>query len=136
MPRLKKVSFEYISTKKVTLILIPLVSAILVFSVIKKAIYLSAGPSKDKDCHLLYPFNTFDPSKVTNIILKNQNNLPFSQKGGNINDISCLNSTPIYGLVKVEKEEDITNAIVFAKENGLKVTPAGVRHSNGRTIIF
>lgn len=136
MPRLKKVSFEYISAKKVTLILLPIVSAILVFSVIKKAIYLSAGPSKDKDCHLLYPFNNTNPSKVTNIILKDQNSLSFSQKGGNINDISCLNSTPIYGLVKVEKEEDIKNAIIFAKENGLKVTPAGVRHSMGGQAFF
>lgn len=134
MSKLKKVTTNYISLKKITLILIPILSAILVILVIKKAIHLSANPSKDKDCHLLYPFNTTDPSKITNLII--QNNLPFVQKGGNINDISCLNSTPIYGLVKVEKEDDIKNALTFAQDNSLKVSLAGVRHSMGGQAFF
>lgn len=136
MPKLMKIPLKYFFSKKVTLIFIPLISLILVFLVIKKAIFLSAGPSKDKDCHLLYPFNTTDSSKATNIVVKNQNILPFSQKGGSINDISCLNNTPIYGLVKVIKEEDIKNALLFAQDNSLKVSVAGVRHSMGGQAFF
>lgn len=136
MPEFKRVLLKDIFSKRITLILIPLISAILVFSVIKKTISLSIGPSKDKDCHLLYPFNTTDPSKITNIVIKDQINLPFSQKGGTINDISCLNSTPIYGLIKVEKEADIKNALIFAQDNSLKVSLAGVRHSMGGQALF
>ncbi len=136
MSSLKKASSNYISPKKVALFLVPLLTVILVLSVLKKIIYLSAGPSKDKDCHLLYPFNTTDPSKIITLVVENKNTLPFSQKGGSINDISCLNSTPIYGLVKVEKEDDIKNALIFAQDNSLKLSLAGVRHSMGGQAFF
>lgn len=124
----KKLSFRFA--------LIPIFLTILIISIVRKTMALSAGPSKDKDCHLLYPFNTFDPSKTTHIVIENENNLPFLQKGGVINDISCLNATQIYGLVKIEKEEDIRNAILFANDHSYKLSLSGVRHSMGGQAFF
>jgi len=57
--------------------------------------------------------------------------LPWGQKGGTINDASCLNQTPIYGIVQVTTIDDIKNALIFARANNLKVSIAGVRHSMG-----
>ena len=72
MAKFKKISSKQIAAKRVTFILFPLISLIFVISVIKKIIYYSADPSKDKDCHLIYPFNTSGPAKVTNLIAQNQ----------------------------------------------------------------
>ena len=75
----RKINFRHLPSKKVTYTLIPLLSLILGLSVIKKTIELSERPSQEKNCHLLYPFNTKDPEKITQIILKPQDNLPMSQ---------------------------------------------------------
>jgi len=55
----------------------------------------------------------------------------WAQRGGTINDASCLNRTPIYGVVAVRTADDVKNALAFAKANGRKVSIAGVRHSMG-----
>src|SRR5882672_5020071 len=55
----------------------------------------------------------------------------WSQLGGSINDASCLNKTEIYGVVEVHSVDDIANALKFARDNGLPITSAGVRHSMG-----
>ncbi|PLS79987.1 MAG: FAD-binding oxidoreductase, partial [Chloroflexi bacterium] len=62
--------------------------------------------------------------------------LPWSQKGGIINDVSCLNQTRVYGVVQVSSEEDIRKALQFAQANRLKVSIAGVRHSMGGQAFF
>jgi FAD/FMN-containing dehydrogenase len=62
--------------------------------------------------------------------------LPWKQQGGTINDASCLNRTPVYGVVQVRTVEDIGNALRFAKDNRLKVSIAGVRHSMGGQAFF
>ena len=62
--------------------------------------------------------------------------IPFLQKGGTIDDISCLNKTSVYGIVKADKVEDVKNAISFAKENNLKTSIAGIRHSMGGQSFF
>ena len=62
--------------------------------------------------------------------------LPWAQKGGTINDASCLNQTPVYGIVQVTSVEDIRNALHFARSNQLKVSIAGVRHSMGGHAFF
>jgi len=131
MAKFKKISSKQIAAKRVTFILLPLISLIFVISVIKKIIYYSADPSKDKDCHLIYPFNTSGPAKVTNLIAQNQDYIPFFQKGGVVDDISCLNRTSIYGVVKAKSDEDVQKAILYAKDNDLKVSISGIRHSMG-----
>jgi FAD/FMN-containing dehydrogenase len=112
-----------------------LIAFILIFtvSVVARKLYLySADPRGEKDCPPLFPTLAGDPAKPTAIDLKTPSiALPWSQKGGTINDASCLNKTYIYGLVQVKTIEDIKNALLFAKENGLKVSLAGVKHSMG-----
>lgn len=57
--------------------------------------------------------------------------LPWSMKGGTINDASALSQTPIYGMVEVSEEAHVASALAFARANGLKVSMAAVRHSMG-----
>jgi len=58
-------------------------------------------------------------------------NLPWSAKGGAINDASALSETPVYGIVRVTEEKHVAGALAFARANGLKVSVAAVRHSMG-----
>src|SRR5579872_209078 len=69
--------------------------------------------------------------KPTTIILHPKNLPSFNQVGGYINDASCLNRTPVFGIVKVHTENDLQNALGFARAHNLKVTAAGQRHSMG-----
>lgn len=57
--------------------------------------------------------------------------LPWLAKGGELNDASALSRTPVYGVVGVRNEADIAGALAFARDNGLKVSMAAVRHSMG-----
>lgn len=54
-----------------------------------------------------------------------------SQRGGTTNDASCLNKTHIFAIVKVTSEDDVREALRFARQHGLKITPAGSQHSMG-----
>jgi FAD/FMN-containing dehydrogenase len=55
----------------------------------------------------------------------------WAQQGGTLNDASCLNRTPVHGIVRVTSVDDITGALAYARSNNLKVSIAGVRHSMG-----
>ncbi len=57
--------------------------------------------------------------------------LPWLAKGGEINDVSELSLTPVYGVVEVSEEAHVAAALAFARANGLKVSVAAVRHSMG-----
>ena len=58
--------------------------------------------------------------------------LPWGMKGGGtLNDASGLSETPVYGVVDVSAEEHVARALAFARDNGLKVSIAAVRHSMG-----
>ena len=57
--------------------------------------------------------------------------LPWSMKGGEMNDASALSRTPVYGVVEVTEEAHVAAALAFARKNGLKVSMAAVRHSMG-----
>src|SRR3989442_14955272 len=102
-------------------VIIPSIVCIVIYFPIKKVIYYSAEPTRKKECHLIYPFNATNQAKTTFISVnsssKHKTLIPFSQKGGTVNDISCLNETPVYGIVKVTKVEDIQNTMLFAREN-------------------
>lgn len=94
----------------------------------KKAFDYSAAPSGPKDCDFIFP-RVNDDSKPTTITAPN--NLAFEQKDGYINDASCLNKTPVYGIVKVKNVEQIREALKFARDKHLTVSIAGQRHSMG-----
>ena len=57
--------------------------------------------------------------------------LPWSMKGGELNDASGLSRTPVYGVVAVRSRDDVAKALAFAKANELKIAMAAVRHSMG-----
>jgi FAD/FMN-containing dehydrogenase len=72
---------------------------------------LAAPPAGPKDCSPAAP-----PSPAGTTI---------------INDVSCLNPTPVAGIVRVTSEDDIRRALAEARARRVKVSIAGVRHSQG-----
>lgn len=97
----------------------------------REVVLLSADPTGEEECHPqpLTETNLTHPPATTATTTPAE--LPWAQEGGYINDASCLNRTPIHGIVQVRSEADIQNALNFARENGRKVSLAGVRHSMG-----
>src|SRR4051794_37734582 len=57
--------------------------------------------------------------------------LPWSQRGGSLNDATCLDRTSVYRVVQVTTADQIKSALQFAAANHLKVSIAGARHSMG-----
>ncbi len=108
---------------------------VLLFSIllgIQKVLYLSGEPQGDKNCPPVNPEDTKSENNPNIIeVLGPYGKLKWEQKGGIINDASCLNATAIYGMIEVKEEADIHKAITFAKQNGLKIAIAGIRHSMG-----
>ena len=92
----------------------------------------SAAPAEEKTSDFVYPPNP-NQTKPTTLVLQvpPSRQLPFEQVGGFINDASHLNKTSVYGMVNITSVEDITKALQFARDHGLKVTAAGQRHSMG-----
>lgn len=91
----------------------------------------ASPPTKPRDCDFRYPdINRLSPAHVL-VIPVQQAALPFEQFGGYVNDASCLNKTPIYGVVRIADLQDVRDALAFARKHGLKVTAAGQQHSMG-----
>ena len=87
------------------------VLAILAIIVVAGGWKYAADPSGEKDCGPLAPHAT--------------------GSGQTINDVSCLNPTPVRDVVAVKTIADITGALQRARQEGLKVSIAGARHSQG-----
>lgn len=99
---------------------------------IQKILYYAEDPSGEKICPPLNPTSSDDIAKPTKLnITAASTVLPWAQRGGTVNDASCLDTTPVYGVVQVTEAKDIQNALLLARERGLKVSVAGVRHSMG-----
>lgn len=116
--------------RSVLLAIVFVLTSFLVLAV-KKLFDYSAAPIRDKESDFIFPHNA-EQDKPT---LLNFEAMPvpirFAQRGGFTNDASHLNKTAIYGVVQVRNEEDIRQALKFARENNLKVTCAGQQHSMG-----
>jgi FAD/FMN-containing dehydrogenase len=100
---------------------------------------LSADSIGQKDCPPLLAENALPVNTQINVDivpLSASDLLKWKQKGGTINDASCLDRTSVYGIVQVTNVDDIKNALEFAKENNLKVSMAGARHSMGGQAFF
>jgi FAD/FMN-containing dehydrogenase len=93
----------------------------------EKAVEYGAAPSHAKDCDFIFP----RPDNLPVDLPRYADPLPSLQRVGYINDASCLNKTPVYGMVKVKTTEDISQALKFARDNHLTVSIAGQRHSMG-----
>ena len=121
---------------------IPAVAALLLASagilVGQKAYEYAADPSGEKDCSSLgvtaVPGATAAasaPAVPAASLIPDAAALPWSQRGGTLNDASCLNRTAVYGVVQVTTVEQIQSALEFARASNLKVSLAGARHSMG-----
>lgn len=55
----------------------------------------------------------------------------WAQRGGSVNDASCLSRTAVAGVVAPESEAEVAAALAYARVNRLTVSPAGVKHSMG-----
>lgn len=126
---------KQILRKKITIILI-ILGAITAFLSRRYAV-LSADPSGAKECPPLVidaegqvVADAETTQQTSNSVLTGIG-LPWYQRGGTVNDASCLNRTAVHGVVKVQSENDILEAVEYAKENDLRVSIAGVRHSMG-----
>ena len=97
----------------------------------REVVQLSADPMGEEECHPAPPAESNLTNPPASQPASASADLPWAQQGGFINDASCLNRTPIHGIVQVRTEADLQNALAFARDNGRKVTLAGVRHSMG-----
>jgi FAD/FMN-containing dehydrogenase len=120
---------KFLSHKKIFWPSILAVILLFIFIAIKKLYFYATAPAVMKDCNFIFP-GVLDETKPTTITLENLG-FALDQKGGTINDASCLNKTSVYGVVKINSATDVQNALQFARENKLKITPAGMRHSMG-----
>lgn len=55
----------------------------------------------------------------------------WAQIGGTVNDASCLSRTAVAGVVRIENEKQVADALAYAQAHGLAVSAAGVKHSMG-----
>jgi FAD/FMN-containing dehydrogenase len=94
---------------------------------LRRASQLAADPVGEKDCGP----DVADPTAGAPARLPDAAGLPWAQRGGTVNDASCLNRTPVHGIVRVQTDDDVRAALAYAREAGLKVSVAGVRHSMG-----
>jgi FAD/FMN-containing dehydrogenase len=116
--------------KTTTAIIAIMVAAAGIFVGLKVAKY-SAGPAGDKTCVPVLQASADRGDLATAASVATLENLTWAQRGGSINDASCLDRVEVYGIVEVNSLEDIARTLAFARSKGLKVTAAGVRHSMG-----
>ncbi len=93
--------------------------------------YLASAPTGEKDCEFAYPSHGDTIGPAVGHEALDGSSLPVLQRGGTINDASCFNKTQVYAIIEIRSESDVRNALAFARENSLQVTPAGERHSMG-----
>lgn len=126
LPKVKK---PFFSNKTNSVLLLFCIA--IIFTLYKFFNY-SADPTAEKNCEPIKT-NLADTSLRT-IQLSIENpfgNLAWKQKGGTINDASCLNRTNVYGIIEVRSEDDLEKAVTFARDNKLHVSIAGAKHSMG-----
>jgi len=97
----------------------------------KKVFDYSAAPDKPKESDFVFPYNADQEKPLVRTVEPAPRSLVFEQHGGFANDASHLNKTAIYGVVRITNEDDIRQALQFARDNGLKVSCAGQQHSMG-----
>jgi FAD/FMN-containing dehydrogenase len=89
---------------------------------------LAADPAGAKDCGSALPQA---PAGTRWAVELPGSTLHWAQRGGTLNDASCLSRTPVAGVVAVRREADVAAALGYAQANQLTVSAAGVRHSMG-----
>lgn len=88
---------------------------------------LAAEPEGEKDCGSVLP----QVQAVRSVAAPQMQEPRWEQKGGTVNDASCLSRTAVAGIVAPRSEKEVQQALGYAKATGLSISPAGVRHSMG-----
>ena len=111
------------NNKPITSIL-QILALIVVFLGIRKIYYLASDPTSEKDFfpHIHHKRKPLDEAPAQ---------LPFSQLGGTINDVTGVNRTAIYGIIHIQSEDDLRGALQLARQQKLTVSIAGAKHSMG-----
>jgi hypothetical protein len=75
---------------------------------VRRLAQLAADPVQPKDCPPAEPAG--DGSDKPVVVVQAQPAVPWLQRGGTINDASCLNRTAVHGVVSVQDVDDIRHA--------------------------
>ncbi|MEI9849820.1 MAG: FAD-dependent oxidoreductase [Sphingomonas sp.] len=92
---------------------------------------LAADPVHDKDCGSVLPVIPVARWIPLPVFVPMPPEPRWAQRGGAVNDASCLSHTQVAGVVNAATEEDVVKALAYARFIGLSVSAAGVRHSMG-----
>jgi FAD/FMN-containing dehydrogenase len=95
------------------------------------ALGLAADPQGPKDCDDILPQVTSLPLTSVTPAAASVPAPEWVQRGGAINDVSCLSRTSIAGVVAPRSTAEVAHALDYARANGLTVSTAGARHSMG-----
>jgi FAD/FMN-containing dehydrogenase len=87
---------------------------------------LAADPAGPKDCADILPPLADEHPRAAHVAEP-----VWSQRGGTVNDASCLSRTAVAGVVRPRTEADVATALAYARAHGLTVSAAGVKHSMG-----
>jgi FAD/FMN-containing dehydrogenase len=115
--------------KRSFLLSVVLVGAALLLVGAKKIFDYAAAPDKEKESDFVFPPDASQEKPVVGTAPEAA--ITWKQFGGFANDASHLNRTAVYGVVEAASEDDIRNALQYARANHLKVTCAGQQHSMG-----
>ena len=86
---------------------------------------LAADPQGEKDCGDVLP--SLAPLQARPAKAEPS----WVQKGGTVNDASCLDRTRVAGVVAPRSERQVADLLAYARGAAFTVSPAGVRHSMG-----
>jgi FAD/FMN-containing dehydrogenase len=119
--------------KRARRLLLPIVLVVASIIVVgaKKIFDYAAAPDREKESDFVFPHNPEQEKPTVLIAQPKSPPFTFKQQGGFVNDASHLNKTAVYGVVRIASEDDISNALQFARGNKLKVSCAGQQHSMG-----
>lgn len=124
--------FQAIRRHKASVSVIAIVVALAAAYGFRKAQVYAADPVGEKDCPPAPQGVDWSRPDLAQVrAIAPLADVTWTQIGGAINDASCLNKTEIYGVVAVRTIEDITRTLAFARQHGLTVSAAGVKHSMG-----
>ncbi|MCW3838263.1 FAD-dependent oxidoreductase [Sphingomonas canadensis] len=87
---------------------------------------LAADPEGEKDCMAGLP-DVPALKPVADKVAEPR----WAQRGGTVNDASCLSRTEVAGVVRPRSEAEVGEALAYARAKGLTVSAAGVKHSMG-----
>jgi FAD/FMN-containing dehydrogenase len=99
----------------------------------QKFLLWSGAPAVAKDCivHMIPAPVSVAPARTPTAPVAAPYPGTLEQQGGTVNDVSCLNRTQVYGVVRPSSVAEVQEALGFAREHDLAVSIAGTQHAMG-----